>query len=221
MLSSPCARSLTAVPNRKASLQCPPPSIPAVAQPPSVPAVPNRKVSLQCPTTKYPCLTTKYPCSASPPSIPAVPSHQVSLQCPTTKCPCSAQPQSIQAVPDHKVSLQCLATKYSCSAQPPSVPAVPNHQVSAQCPRAEYPKSSKKHYVLVQFRMGMLEVEKKCFSCFPTLTVGLLDFKKSMLSSPSVQFLTSEYPAAPNRRVSQQSPRHPISSLQLLERDAM
>ena len=97
MLSSPAARSLTAVLNGNVFLQCPTTKYPCSAQPQSIPAVPKHQVSLQCPAAGYPC-------SAQPQSIPAVPNRRVSLQCPTAEYPCSAQPPSIHAVPNRRVS---------------------------------------------------------------------------------------------------------------------
>ena len=81
-------------------------------QPPSITAVPNRRVSLQCRTTKYPC--SAQPMSipamlngcAHLQSVPAVPKRRVSLQCPTAEYPYLAQPQSIPAVPNCRVSLR-------------------------------------------------------------------------------------------------------------------
>ena len=92
----------SAVPNRRVSLQC---------QPPCIPAVPNHHVSLQCPTTMYPC-------SAQPQNTRTLPNRKVSLHPSTTKYPRSAQPQRIPAVPNSRVSLQCPTEKYPCSAQP-------------------------------------------------------------------------------------------------------
>ena len=198
MLSSPSARSLAAVPNRRASLQCPTTKCPCSAQPPSVPAVPNRRVSLQCPSAECPCsaqppsvpavLTTKCHCSAQLQSVPAVANRRVSLQCPT---------QSVPAVPNHQISFRCPTTtvpnrrvslqfpivECPCSAQPQSVPAMPNCRVSLQCPTTKYPCSAN-HQVSPQ--------------CLTTKYPCSVQPKYPCSAQPP------SIPAAPNRRVSLQ-----------------
>ena len=164
MLSSPSARSLTAVlngnlipavPNHKASLQCPAAEYLCSAQPQRISAVPNHQVSLQCPVAQYLC-------SAQPPSIPA---HQLSLQCPTAEYPaeypcsahpCSAQPPSIPAVPNCRVSLQCPTAEYPCSAEPQNTLAAPTRIVSPMFQETLHSLSKK------SFRVGMLEVNNFC-----------------------------------------------------------
>ena len=145
MLSSPSARSQTAVLNGNVSCS---------AQRQSIPAVPSRGITLQCPTTKYPC-------SAQLQSIPAVPNRRVS-SVPNRRI--SLVPSRRVSLPNHQVSLQCLTARvslkcpdaeypqfptaeYPCSAQPqsipaqpPSIPAVPNRRVSLRGPTAKYPQ---------------------------------------------------------------------------------
>ena len=125
MLSLPSVRSLTAVPNRRVSLQCPTTKYPCSAQPPSIPSVPKQQVSVQCPTTKYPC-------NAHPQIIPAVPNHQVSLQWPTATAEysCSAQHVNIPATLGPTASLQCSWQR---------IPAVPKPTVALQCSMAKCP----------------------------------------------------------------------------------
>ena len=91
------------------------------AEPQRILAVPNRRASLQCPTAEHPCSAQKQ----SLPALPTQPQNILAVLSRRMPLQCRKSLQNILPRPSCRISLQRANADYHCSAQPLSIPVAP------------------------------------------------------------------------------------------------